>query len=142
MPNRSYLCLNRNCVAAFNSSAERPTCPRCKGRIVKWLPQPVNVSRGTSKSIDATARGLADSYGMTNYNTPVVGRRAAPPAAAEASNVKPFDFGAGWRANLPTDAQGRPVTMCVPTGLTSKLKGSPTIDKKVPVGEQGRQLGA
>ena len=123
---RSYSCLNRRCQHAFDSTLDHPPCPLCRGLRVQWVPKPVAIRGSRMAAIDATARGLADDFGLTNFRTPEAGKPAAlaPPAAPNKQNI--FEPQKGWRIAIPDDAlTGGGHAVCAPAGVTAKVKVDP-----------------
>lgn len=125
---RTYSCLNKNCRNEFDSAADHPPCPRCRGRRVQWVPRPVAINSARTASIDKTARELAADFGMTNYRSPEFGKPAivAKPTAGPATGDLPYEPMKGWRMNMPASAlSGGGHAVCGPTGVTAKIKVDP-----------------
>lgn len=124
MISRDWVCLNRSCRHTFHSfERESPECPRCGCVRVSWVPGGGHI--GTTGNIDRTVRSLADSYGMTNINTPSPSRlnRAMPKHYHPPADGPTMNFG-GFSA--PINSQLQPtagwahsnmsVRQSVPTG--------------------------
>ena len=134
MPTRSWICLNRRCVAEFDATDNNPACPNCGGVRCKWVPKPVNIARGVATRVDRDVQGLAEDYNLTNFNSPQRGRKAAmtPASTAQTHTFAPKSM-PGWAGALPVDPQtGAIQPACVTTGVKAKLAGGPLIDKKHP----------
>jgi hypothetical protein len=123
---RTFSCLNRNCQTEFDSSEDYPPCPRCGGLRCKWLPKPVAINSGATAAIDLTARQLAEDHGLTNFNTPQLGRPAVNLPAMNGETAGSFEPMPGWKINLPAAAlSGGGTSVCMPTGVTAKIKVDP-----------------
>lgn len=106
---RDWQCLNRRCGHQFHSfQKESPECPRCGCARVSWVPGGGHI--GKTGGIDKTVRSLADSYGMTDINTPSPSRlnRAMPKAYHPPADGPVMNFGPGFSA--PINSQGRPTS--------------------------------
>ena len=91
---------------------------------MQWVPRPVAIRSSSMAAIDATARQLADDYGLTNFHSPEFGQPAVRKSApAPAKNIErgpnTYEPQPGWRINLPDHA------VCAPTGVTAKVKVDP-----------------
>ena len=131
MPIRSFLCLNRRCLTEFDSPYLNPSkCPRCSGPKVQWLPKPVGILSGPTKKADQTIKDLAADFGMTNVNTPRAGERAMPRPSQ--GNVVDFRMknAPAWGGKFLIGPDGKPWSMCVPTGVTGKMKGTNIINQR------------
>lgn len=129
MVSRTYTCLNRNCRNTFTSQEDHPPCPRCKGMRVQWQPMPVAIGKGT-RGVDQTVRGLAESYGMTNFRSPVRDAPAVAPTAMSGRTTGTFEPQPGWKINMPDEAlSGSGRAICAPTGVTAKIR--PAFDAKM-----------
>jgi len=131
MVTRAYSCLNRNCRNEFNSEADHPPCPRCRGLRVQWLPKPFGINKG-SASIDRTVRQLAEDYGMKDFRSPQRGQQVKIPTAVTANGRQAgtFEPQKGWRIPMPESAlSGAGHAVCAPTGVTAKV--SVAFDQKV-----------
>lgn len=135
---RTYSCLNRRCRNEFNSDADHPPCPRCRGLRVQWIPKAFGINSTRTAAIDKTARELAADFGLTNFRSPQAGRSAVdlpPPAGPDAGTFEPVP---GWRVKLPAAAlSGAGAAFCAPTGVTAKVKAE--IGRAVPA---DKNLGA
>lgn len=122
---RTYACLNRNCRHEFDSTADFPPCPCCRGLRVQWVPKPVAIRGASMAAIDQTARELAADFGLTNFRSPEIGQPAVrPPVANKQHNT--FEPMPGWKIELPDGAlTGAGAAVCMPTGVTAKVKVDP-----------------
>jgi len=102
---RDWRCLNVRCGRQFHSfEKENPECPRCGCARVSWVPGGGHI--GTTGRIDRTVRSLADSYGMTDVNTPSPSRlnRAMPMHYMPPADGAVVNFAPGFSA--PVNSQG------------------------------------
>ena len=68
MISRDWQCLN--CGHGFHSFEKaNPSCPQCGCVRVNWTPGGGHIGKVAPRA-DATLRGLADQFGMTNMNSP------------------------------------------------------------------------
>ncbi|HZP77542.1 MAG TPA: hypothetical protein VFB45_15465 [Pseudolabrys sp.] len=121
MVTRTYACLNRNCRNEFDSEANHPSCPRCKGLRVKWVPKGFAIMK-KAPGYDATIRTLTDRAGLTNMNEPRHGERAAPhryegPRAAKFEERQIGSF----RGKVGIASNGSPVASCEPNGMSQRV---------------------
>jgi hypothetical protein len=134
---RDWVCLNRSCQHAFHSfERESPECPRCGCARVSWIPGGGHI--GKTGNIDRTVRSLADSYGMTDVNTPSPSRlnRAMPKVHHHPADGPVVNFG-GFRAPVNSQgfstsgwAQGVTAKQTVQTGQAmARAKSYPQIDR-------------
>lgn len=129
---RTYECLNRHCRRQFNSTANHPPCPRCRGIHVKWVPGTFAIL-AKAPAVDRTVRDLAETQDVKNFRSPKRGRGVALPRApvpASSGRTMPFTptGASGWTAQVPVDAKGAPIAACVPTNVTAPL----------PIGKMGQ----
>lgn len=63
-----YRCLNTRCTKAdmFQSQEKMPACPACGCIRTAWMPPARGASPMNTGQIDATFRGLADNFGLSN----------------------------------------------------------------------------
>lgn len=112
------MCLNRACRHVFHSfERESPECPKCGCARVSWVPGGGHIA--TTGNIDRTVRSLADSYGMTNVNTPSPSRlnRAMPKHYHPPADGPTVNFG-GFSA--PVNSRGEPTSGWANTRLTAR----------------------
>jgi hypothetical protein len=127
------MCLNRACRATFHSfERESPECPRCGCARVSWVPGGGHI--GTTGNIDRTVRSLAESYGMTNVNTPSPSRlnRAMPKHYHPPADGPTVNFG-GFSA--PVNSRGMSTASWAQTNITSRQ--SVAIDQPLPSSAPG-----
>jgi hypothetical protein len=122
---RSWCCLNKNCVHQWDGEGEYPPCPRCGGIRVRWVPKPVAIRSEATKKIDMTVNQLVSTYGDKNYRSPRTHESVAPrvnpvQTPGKTQRFQPAGM-AGWAVDMPVDANGQPVSVCAPTGVTAKL---------------------
>ena len=136
---KSWACLNRYCLAVFDSSAgDFPPCIHCGGLKVKWVPRPVAVRSERTTNIDKTVGELQATYGDKDYRSPVRGQPMAPRANGAVGNRSQRYTPAGmpgWAADVPLDASGNFVAHCAPTGVTARI--SPKLDQRASAGKLG-----
>jgi len=80
MISRDWQCMNQSCGETFHSYEKaNPGCPRCGCVRVNWIPAGGHIGKVAPRA-DATLRSLADSYAMTDMNSPSHSRlnRAMP----------------------------------------------------------------
>ena len=112
------MCLNRACRKTFHSfERESPECPRCGCARVSWVPGGGHI--GTTGNIDRTVRSLADSYGMTDVNTPSPSRlnRAMPKHYHPPADGPTINFG-GFSA--PVNSRGMSTAGWAHSNLTAR----------------------
>lgn len=63
---RTWGCLNKRCRNEFESGDANPPCPKCGNLRVGWRPGGGHVLHGSTRNTDATLRGLATRYGLTD----------------------------------------------------------------------------
>jgi hypothetical protein len=96
MISRDWRCQNCGCV--FHSFEKaNPPCEECGCVRVDWIPNGGHIGKVAPRA-DATLRGLADQFGMTNMNSPSPSRlnRAMP-----ALEQPKFDSSYGQRHFAP-----------------------------------------
>ena len=122
---RDFICLNRACAHQFHSyDRDGVECPRCGCVRVNWIPGGGHI--GTTGNVDRTVRQLADSYGMTNVNTPSPSRlnRAMPKHYMPPADGPVVNFG-GF--SMPTNSRFQPTSGWANSNMTAK--------QSVPVGQ-------
>jgi hypothetical protein len=94
------------------------------------VPKPVAIRSGATTGADQTLKELADDFGMTNLRSARAGERAAPPVTP--ANVVNFHLKSApaWGGQFAIGPDGKPNAMCVPTGVTGKMKGTNIIDQR------------
>jgi len=106
------------------------------------VPKPIAIMSGGTRQADADLKQLATDYGMSNLNSARAGERAAP--AATPKNIVPFRLNAApaWQGQFGIGEDGKPRAMCVPTGVSARMKGERIINQTARLSKQGQQLGA
>jgi hypothetical protein len=108
-----------------------PPCPECGCIKVSWVPGGGHIGKMAPKA-DATLRSLADSFGLTNMNSPSPSRlnRAQPkieqPPVDDSMGVK--HFAPGFSAHVSRGWDGMGGATCGPS------EGSVTAAGRVTVG--------
>lgn len=124
---RTWQCLNRRCLHRWDGEGDHPKCINCGGLHVKWIPGGFAIKSERTRNVDATVAQLQTVYGDKNYRSPrrdeAVAPKVNPPVAP--GKTQRFEPMTGWAVNMPIDQQGRPVSICAPTGVTAKVQ----IDK-------------
>ena len=98
------MCLNPRCRTEFHSfDHANPPCPKCGNLRVSWVPGGGHIAK-RSPSLDRTVRSLADSFGLTDLNSPSPSRlnRAMPRIArpAESTKLGTKHFAPGFSADV------------------------------------------
>jgi hypothetical protein len=108
---RSWLCLNARCNAQFDAWTDYPSCTKCGGARVQWIPGGGHVA-GTARAADAELRQLADNFGLTDLNSARRGERAKPAlqAAPPTGRQQSMQFAPGFTAPVNPERAA-----CVPS---------------------------
>lgn len=129
MPIRTYRCLKDGCDHLFDTTSEKPKCPACKSKRLRWVPVRVAVGK-VAKGLDTELRACADAYGLTNLRSAKAGESAKLPSAPDGAQMQPHSFGGGWQGGLWTDSGGRileKASCTIAPGISSKV--SPEVGR-------------
>lgn len=70
MISRDWICLNERCATIFHSFEKaNPPCPQCGCVRVNWIPGGGHIGKVAPRA-DATLKGLARDFGMSDMNSP------------------------------------------------------------------------
>ena len=121
MISRDWTCLNPRCGKTFHSYEKgNPPCTHCGGMKVAWVPGGGHIAK-VSPGVDATARGLAETYKLSNINTASPSRLNRSKPALQQPPVEPgppVQFAPGFAA--PVSKLG---ATCSPSTALIKATG-------------------
>jgi predicted nucleic acid-binding Zn-ribbon protein len=121
MISRDWQCMA--CGHTFHSYDGNPACPKCGCVRVQWVPGGGHVRKHAG--VDATVRSLAESYGMSDINTPSPSRlnRAMPKYDAPKADGPTLNFAPGFAA--PFHTGGRATCEPSQTRVDFKVRTAP-----------------
>ena len=90
---RSWICLNDDCAADFDSGDAAPECPKCRNVKVQWRPAGGHIMSAATKHNDRTVKSLAASFGLSNLNSARQGE-AAHPGVPQGKPLEGMRYGA------------------------------------------------
>src|SRR5215471_7320940 len=135
---RTWSCLNPRCRKIFQSwEKSNPACDKCGCVKVSWVPGGGHIGK-VAKAADATLRSAADSFGLTNLNSPSASRlnRAQPkleqPPVDDSIGVK--HFAPGFSAAISRGWDGRGGATCGPSESGVNAHGRVTIGAQLASG--------
>ena len=120
---RSWQCLNARCGAQFDAWVDYPSCSKCGGVRVQWIPGGGHVA-GTARAADAELRTLADNFGLSDLNSAQRGQRAKPklPSSPPIERGPSVPFAPGFSSPIVRDQKGTPVATCLPSTSNVNFK--------------------
>lgn len=134
---RTWGCLNRRCGSEFESWEPAPTCPKCRGVRVHWVPGGGHTLSAATQHNDRTLKAVAKRFGLTDLGQKGgthAGERAEPNLrAAKPMGPQQYSpmpgFNVGW-SNKPTAgwaSEPYPLKTQMPTGRARFKAGSKRI---------------
>ena len=109
---RTWACMNRACAREFEAGEANPPCPHCGNVRVQWVPGGGKILHGSTRGMDETLKGLAQSYGLTD-----MGQRGGTQAGEPAKPALPQGNG---RVYSPMPGFEVPWSTSATAGFASK----------------------
>lgn len=114
-------CLKKGCGRTFTASSPESPCPKCRGKLTRWIPAGIAIS-SKARGIDSVTRQLAADYGLTDIRSPERGLGAI----RTPEPVRTVDYqvpnAPGWAMKIPVGADGKAAAACAPVGVNVKFK--------------------